>query len=182
MVAGEAPGLPFSAHAFDAIMATFVLAHVTRYQTAVAELVQLLTPGGRLGASVWAAGGNVFGATWKEVAATVVPAGHLEQAVRAVIPWEAWFAHPPHLQAALEAAGLGNSAVCSRTYELRMSIGEYLAMRAASVEGTVVRRLITDDEWVGLQWRLQFVFGERFSEPLVYTREVHFGLGAAMGD
>jgi SAM-dependent methyltransferase len=51
-VRGDALTLPFAAASFDCVVASEVLEHVARDEDAVAELVRVLRPGGRLAVSV----------------------------------------------------------------------------------------------------------------------------------
>lgn len=50
---GALPALPFATGAFDAVVANFVLNHVGEPAAAVAELVRLTRPGGRIAVTIW---------------------------------------------------------------------------------------------------------------------------------
>ena len=52
-VAGAAPGVPFADGQFDAVVANLVVGHFTDYRPALADLVRVLRPGGRLGVTTW---------------------------------------------------------------------------------------------------------------------------------
>jgi ubiquinone/menaquinone biosynthesis C-methylase UbiE len=51
LVCGVAPGLPFPDGVFDGVLANFVLNHVASYEAALADMVRVLRPGGRMAAS-----------------------------------------------------------------------------------------------------------------------------------
>ena len=53
VVAAEAIDLPFRPGTFDAVLGTFVLAHFTKYDTALFELRRVLRTGGRIAFSSW---------------------------------------------------------------------------------------------------------------------------------
>ncbi|MGW4808295.1 class I SAM-dependent methyltransferase [Kitasatospora sp. NPDC004272] len=48
------PELPFPDESFDAVVGNFVINHVGRPDAAVAELLRVLRPGGRIALTVWA--------------------------------------------------------------------------------------------------------------------------------
>ena len=60
---------------------------------------------------------------------------------------------------------------------MTMSIDDYLTMREASVEGTLLRQQIEAEQWQTFRQSLRDVFQNRFEEPIEYTREVFFGIG-----
>jgi SAM-dependent methyltransferase len=47
------PALPFDDHQFDAVLANFVINHVGRPRSALAELHRVTAPGGRVAVTVW---------------------------------------------------------------------------------------------------------------------------------
>ena len=51
------PRLPFADGEFDAVVGNFVLNHVARPRTALAELTRVTAPGGRIALTVWASPG-----------------------------------------------------------------------------------------------------------------------------
>jgi ubiquinone/menaquinone biosynthesis C-methylase UbiE len=50
---GNAEALPFADGSFDAVVGNFVMLHLGRPERAAAEFARVLTPGGRLGLTVW---------------------------------------------------------------------------------------------------------------------------------
>ena len=54
VVRASCPGLPFPAERFDAVLANLVLSHFSDRDDALGDMVRVLRPGGRLGATAWA--------------------------------------------------------------------------------------------------------------------------------
>jgi SAM-dependent methyltransferase len=52
-VFGDAESLPFADGSFDAVVGAFVLNHLPRPETAIAEVTRVLAPGGRAALCVW---------------------------------------------------------------------------------------------------------------------------------
>ena len=53
LAAAETPGLPFPARTFDVVVANLVVSHLERYEAGLGDMVRVLRPGGRLGATTW---------------------------------------------------------------------------------------------------------------------------------
>ena len=79
--------LPFRDGAFDALLANFVLAHFTKYKTALFDMKRVLRPGGRLGLTAWADAEDDLARTWLELVGTVVPPEVLQAAMDERLPW-----------------------------------------------------------------------------------------------
>lgn len=180
-VAGEVPGLPFRDGFFHVVMGNFVLSHFRSYELGLADMIRVLCPGGRLGVTAWAAGQNPFGQAWSEVAATFLSRGHHQSAFREVIPWDEWFSQEGNLRRALEEAGVIHVEVSRRTYRIAMNVTDYLSLREASVEGTLLRRNLEAGQWDQFRQRVRKVFRDRFNESIEYDRDVYFGAGAKSG-
>ena len=65
------PDLPLPDDAFDAVVANFVVNHVTDPARAVAELVRLTAPGGRVAVTVWPHPSPPLQQLWNDVMAAV---------------------------------------------------------------------------------------------------------------
>ena len=59
--------LPFRDGAFDALLANFVIAHFTKYKTALFEMKRVLRSGGRIGLTAWADAEDDLARTWFEL-------------------------------------------------------------------------------------------------------------------
>ena len=69
LVRAALPCLPVPDASVDVVVANFVLNHVPEVAGSVIELLRVLRPGGRLGASVWTAGATPLRALWDDVLA-----------------------------------------------------------------------------------------------------------------
>src|SRR5581483_8334463 len=73
LAAASAIDLPFADGTFDVVSASFVLSHVTKYETALFDMLRVLRPGGRLAVSSWADGDrDELQTTWLELVEGVV--------------------------------------------------------------------------------------------------------------
>jgi ubiquinone/menaquinone biosynthesis C-methylase UbiE len=176
------PGLPFRSDVFDAVTASFVLSHAEDYRTALADMVRVCRSRGRVGITAWGAGPNPVGKAWKDVAATYLSAVRLQQAFATVIPWDEWFADADHLERALRDASLTAVQIARREYLFSLPVPDFLAMKEATVEGTLLRRLLSADDWNRFRHRVGEVFRERYADTLSFVRDVHFGIGTKGGD
>ncbi len=176
-VAGLAPGLPFPADCFNAVLANFVLSHFRSYEPALEDMVRVLRPGGRVGLTAWGPGQTEFVPVWKEVAGTFVGVDRLQQASGEVVPWEEWFKDATHLQRALEDAGLAGVEVKRQEYRVTISVTDYLSLREATIEGRLLRQELGAEQWRAFRERVIAVFQDRFSEPIEYSREINLALG-----
>ncbi len=178
LVAGEAPGLPFRAGLFNAVVANFVLAHVRSYQSALADMVRVLRPGGRLGATTWGAGQNEFNQAWREVSGTFLSIEGLDHAFRELVPWDEWFSGGTHLRQALEDAGLTDVEIRCSEYRVRTTVSDYLSLREADLRGQLLSQHLAPERWVALRQQMVAVFRSRFTEPIEYSRPAYLASGA----
>lgn len=177
VVVGEVPGLPFRDGFFQVVMGNFVLSHFRNYELGLADMIRVLCPGGRLGVTAWAAGQNPFGHAWSEVAATFMSRESHQHAFSKIIPWDEWLSQQGNLLRALDETGLIHVEVSCRTYRISMNVADYLSLREASVEGTLVRRNLEAGQWRQFRQRVRKVFRIRFNESIEYDRDVYFGVG-----
>ena len=173
----EAPGLPFVDDAFDLVSASFVLAHCRHYASALTAMVSVCRPGGRIGISAWGPMPNEPGHLWKEIVNQYVDADQLQQAFRAVVPWEEWFYVADHVEQALSDAGLTAVRSARREYTIEIGPSEYVSMRRAGVEGRLIRRLAGEFAWDAFTRQIDAEFRERFPHLLTFVRDVNFGIG-----
>ena len=176
-VAGLAPGLPFPADRFDAVLANFVLSHFRSYEAALRDMVRVLRAGGGLGLTAWGAGQTEFMRVWKEVAGEYVSMERLQRASEEVVPWEERFRDSAHLKRALEDAGLVGVEVKRQEYHVTIGLTDYLALREATIEGRFLRQEFGAEQWHAFRQRLIAVFQGRFSEPIKYSRVINLALG-----
>lgn len=176
LVAGKVPGLPFRESLFDAVLASFVLSHFADYRVALADMVRVLRPSCRLGVTAWAPAQTEFAQLWKEVTGQFTSLEVHQQAFRSVIPWDEWFMDGRHLRQALEEAGLVHVEVEDRSFLVKLSVADYVAIREGSVEGTLVRHMLEPERWNEFRQTMLEAFQSRF-DAVEYWRDVHFACG-----
>src|SRR6185295_4994090 len=105
---------------FDRVTAGFVISHVPSYEMALADMVRVLRPGGKLGVTAWGDLGNEFRDLWDSLVESAAGADAVRAANAKSLPWEDWFAHPENVKLALAGAGLEQVAVDVATYPIHM--------------------------------------------------------------
>jgi hypothetical protein len=115
------------------------------------------------------------------VAATVVAEDQLGDAFRRVIPWEEPLCHAEHLERAL-VEGLTRVEVIVRDYLIRIPVDDYVAMNAATVEGTLVRRMLEAERWNRFLRDVAEACQARFGRVVEFVRDFNVGIGTKGGD
>lgn len=177
LVAAVALDLPFPDASFDAVLANFVIFFFTKYETALHDMVRVLRPGRRLGATTWARNEDEFRRTWREVAESFVGKELLADAGRRGAPWEERFSDPERLQEALRGAGLRPVEVEHLDYRATWSQADYLAGRETSAVGRFMRGMLGEASWERFRERLAEEFRARFPDPLGDTSDVLLAVG-----
>lgn len=176
-VAAVVIDLPFRDATFDAVIGNFVLAHFTKYQTALHDLVRVLRPGGKLALTAWADGRDELTATWLEHVWSVVPRAVLEAALAEAIPWRERFRRPEALTEALVDAGLRQVRVERHGYRFRYPLEDYVEGLGTWATGRFVRSMLGEAGWSSFLARVREDFGRRFADPVLDLREVHIAVG-----
>jgi ubiquinone/menaquinone biosynthesis C-methylase UbiE len=182
VVAARAPGLPFRDGVFDGVAASFVVSHLEDDAAALVDMRRVCRGGGRVGITTWDAGPNPVGELWRQVAAAFPGADRLPEAFRRIVPGEERFSHPQNVERALRSAGLEAIEVVHREYPIRLSVADYLSMKEASVEGTLLRRMLDSGSWTAFKHRVADAFRTEFGDTVAYVRGVHVGIGSKGGD
>lgn len=177
LVVGQTPGLPFRDHTFDAVGSSFVLPHCRDYAGALADIVRVCRPRGRVGISAWGAKPNPAGRLWTEVAATFVDQERTRQAYDGVLPRQEWFSFVDNFKQFFRHAGLTNVHVETRDYTVEMMPADYVAMKVDGTDGAVIRQLVSEIEWNDFRRQVSEAFRERFPGQITFVRDVHFGFG-----
>jgi SAM-dependent methyltransferase len=176
-VVARLPGLPFPDAAFDAIAASFVISHLASCADGLADMVRICKPGGRVGVTAWGTLPNPVGALWTQVAMTIEGGERLSEAFRSIIPWDDWLSRTDNLEYALREAGLTRVAVITRDFVVSVAAADYLAMKGATVEGTLLRRLLTAEHWARFTREVMETFRARLGEVVEFTRDFRIGIG-----
>lgn len=176
LVAGRAPGLPFARDCFDAVVANLVVTHFERYDVALADMVGVLRPGGRLAVSAWGSPEDVPPVddpeerqafdVWSRVAAGFVDIAALDEASRTGAPWEGWFSDPAHLRGALGDAGLRRVELRPRAYRYRLSHEDWLTARDTGFRGRYLHREAGDAAWTRFRGEVLKALHDAVPDPL----------------
>lgn len=175
--AAEAIDLPFADGRFDAVIANFVVAHFTKYQTALFDMSRVLRPGGRMSLSAWADGEDELTLTWLGLVEGVVPRPILRPALAEALPWRERFRDRDALKEALTDAGLRSVRTEDRRYQFRYALDEYVEGLGTWAVGRFVRSMLGPASFEAFVERAKGVFAERFADPVNDFREVVFVTG-----
>ncbi|MFJ4205921.1 class I SAM-dependent methyltransferase [Streptomyces sviceus] len=128
---GVLPELPYSGGEFDAVVGNFVLNHVGRPRTALAELHRLLRPGGRIALTTWSArrgaGQDLLGRACE--AGGAVPPAYLPR----LDPAEDWARTADGLADLLGGAGFIAAEAAELTWDHRAGVEEWWSGAAGGV-------------------------------------------------
>jgi SAM-dependent methyltransferase len=178
---GAVPGLPFADGTFDRVIASFVLSHVPDRKAALADMVRVVRPGGRVGITAWGTNQNDYRELWDALCEARVGKQRMEDAMRAGIPWEDWLTDPVHVREALTAAGLRGVEVERREYDVHMTLAEFLSTREKSLNARFLQSALGPEGWQRFWQDTVAEFERRFAEQIVFTRDVLIGTGLLEG-
>jgi ubiquinone/menaquinone biosynthesis C-methylase UbiE len=190
-VAAACPGLPFPDSMFHAVFANGVLSHFERYETALADMVRVLRPGGALGVTAWGALDDEpvddgqqreFTGIWRSVAGGFVDVDAGAEEIESAIPWEGWFGDPAHLRGALEARGLRDVALHARTYRTEVTQRDLLAGYATSFWGRYLHHALGDAEWQRFLHDLAETARAALPDPITRVDQLLIAVGTKQFD
>ncbi len=173
----EALDLPFRAGAFDGVLAGFVLAHCTKPDTALFDVMRVTKPGGTVAVSSWADGRDAFTTTWLELVHGVVPKEILRSALDGAIPNHERFRRSEHLSETLHRSGVRKIRVERMAYEWNYTQADYLDGLKTWATARFVRGMLDEHAWERLLQRARGLFAERFPDPLHDRRTVLLATG-----
>ena len=101
----------------------------------------------------------------------------LSEAFRSAIPWDEWLSHTDNLEHALREARLAEVTVVMREFIVSISADEYLAIKRATVEGTLLRRILTVERWHQFTHEVTDAFRTGFGDVVEFTRDFLIGTG-----
>jgi ubiquinone/menaquinone biosynthesis C-methylase UbiE len=177
LAAAQAIDLPFRGGAFDAVIASFVIAHFTKYTTALHEMLRVLRPRGRMALTAWADTPDDLQRTWTELVESVIPREVLNSAMDERLPWRERFRHRQPLEETLLQAGLRQVRTEVRRYRFRYTLEEYVDGLGTWATGRLVRSMLGEPGYEAFERRARAVFAERFADPVNDFREVMFATG-----
>lgn len=176
-LAAQVIDLPFRDATFDAIVGNFVLAHFTKYQTALYDMLRVLRPGGRLAVNAWADRQDELTRVWTEAVWMVVPKEVLEPAVAEAVPWRDRFRNRDTLEETLMDAGLRHVRIERRQYRFVYPLDEYIEGLGTWAVGRFVRSMLGEPGWASFLDRVRATFSERFPDPVLDFRDVLIAVG-----
>jgi SAM-dependent methyltransferase len=162
---------------FDGVMANFVLSHLTSYRAALADMARVLRLGGKLGVTSWGSLRNEFRECWQSVADSFAGKEALHAAVEQALPLDEWVEDPVNLRKVFEEAGLKSITLRHTRYTTRMTIADFLEIRAHAVQGRFMRLTLDRDRWEQFNNALSTEFYGKFQDPLDHVRDVHIAVG-----
>jgi ubiquinone/menaquinone biosynthesis C-methylase UbiE len=179
LVAADAIDLPFRPMTFDVAIGGFVLAHFTKPDTALFEVLRVLKPRGRVAFSVWAdRSPDAFEQAWEELVRSVVPPRMLSSAAQEAVPGRERFARRETLQEVLYDAGIRNVRLEKRRYQWSYRRDDYVEGLGVWARGRFLRDMLGDAGWESFLERARADFAQRFPDPLQDFRDVTLAIGA----
>lgn len=175
--AATAIDLPFRDETFDFVLASFVLSHFARYQTALFDMLRVLKRGGRFGVSSWGPSDDEFSRAWTEVAEQFAEREILQDARDRAMPWAEAFADPGKLKDVLHEAGVRDIQIDRREYRFDMTAEDYLEGRETSSSGRFLQQMLGPELWETFRRRSREAFAERFDQRFNDFREVFLAIG-----
>ena len=176
-VGAEAIDLPFRQGTFDVVIGSFVIAHFTKVDTALFDLLRVLRPGGQLALTAWGDAEDELARTWRELAESVVPPSILGPAMSERLPGRDRFRDRETMAQTLMDAGLRNVRTEIRRYRFRYSLDEYVDGLTTWAMGRFLRSMLGDRGFDSFVGRARETFAEQFADPVNDFREVVFGVG-----
>jgi ubiquinone/menaquinone biosynthesis C-methylase UbiE len=181
VVAADGIDLPFGDGRFAAVAAAFSLHIFPRYDSALFDMLRVLTVGGRLGTITWARQDDEFSRTWRAVADAYATKELLDDAVRRAAPWEERFSDPARVEETFRDAGLREVQVERRGYRITVSVADYLAGRETTAAGRFLHGMLGDALWGRFRARVEGEFRSRFQDPIGDSYEVLLATGKKPG-
>ena len=181
LVGGLAPRLPFRASCFDAVVANLVLSHFPKLDVALSDVMRVLRPGGKLGASAWAAAdaapeddgvvaGEIVTAALEQLGlATAPPASGA--------PSEETLKVEAHLRAALVRAGLVKISIEERTYADAAPVHRYVRELEWISRGRYLNTVIDENTRARLRRELTSQLATRFPDGIRRTHLLRLAVG-----
>jgi SAM-dependent methyltransferase len=180
-VAGVAPGLPFVHGTFDAVIANLVLSHFSDRAGATADLVRVLKPHGRLGATAWPEDRDEPESDGKEagrlVEAALDDAGLASEPATKAAAGEEWLKDPANLRAVLTDAGLGDVMFAERCYRQLLTPTDYLGWRLWGGRGRYLRTIADDTAWDGFRSAALAALEQRFPDGVRSISRARLAVG-----
>lgn len=158
--------LPFPDGSFDAVIANFVIPNQRNHETALADIIRVLRPGGTFAMSAWGDNRDDLERAWEEQVAYVLPGRMLEQMREKETPYFSRFADRNFTEEVLGRAGFKKVRTQKHDYRFRYQLDEYLEGIEVWRAARFVREMVGEKGWEEFRRRTREAFMERFADPL----------------
>lgn len=158
--------LPFPDGSFDVVTANFVIPNQRSHQTALADIIRVLRPGGTFAMSAWGDNRDDLQRAWEEQVAHVLPGRMLDQMREKETPFFTRFADRNFTEEALGRAGFKQLRTQKKDYRFRYGLDEYLDGLEVWRAARFVREMVGETGWQAFRSRTRDAFAERFADPL----------------
>ena len=154
----DAEALPFGDASFDAVVAAFLMPHVSDLPAVCAELARVLRPGGRLALATWDPSPESFTRFLFE---SIAEAGAVAPPSLPPGPPFFQFAGSDEFSSLLEGAGLSDVSISAVAFT--HPIADLDAFWADLVGGTVRASVLVREQPLELQGRIRRMYGDKLS-------------------
>jgi ubiquinone/menaquinone biosynthesis C-methylase UbiE len=172
LAGGTAIDLPVRSGNFDVVLGNFVLAHFTKYQTALFEATRVLRPGGKVAYTSWSDGPDAYQQAYRELIEGVVPREMLAPAYAQAAPWHEKFRQRGAIEEALIDAGFRQVRTNLHKYRWTYTQAEYIDGLETWATGRFVRQMLGESGWAAFMDRVRSAFAAQFADPLNDFRDV----------
>ena len=172
LAGGTAIDMPVRTGSFDVVMGNFVLAHFTKYQTALFEAARVLRSGGKVAYTAWSDGPDAYQQAYRELIEGVVPREMLAPAYAQAAPWHEKFRTRGAIEEVLIDAGFRQVRTGLHHYRWTYSQAEYIDGLETWATGRFVRQMLGESGWASFMDRVRSTFAAQFADPLNDFRDV----------
>lgn len=177
-VVGKVPGLPFRDNSFEAVISSFVMSHVFKYEEAIVDMVRVLKPGGKIGIAAWGSEKHKYSDMWDKTSETFVSKDLIEKIVSEFMPSREIFTNPENIKGLLEKAGMQKIENLKSETIVTTTIADYIAMKSVMLQGRFIKSTIGEKGWSEFLAELTKNFDDKFSDPIEYPSRAHFVVGS----
>ena len=177
-VAAEVIDLPFRDRTFDVVLGNFVFAQFAKVETALFDIIRVLSRGGRIGFTTWSDGRDAFQDTWIELIETVIPRDMLAPAYAGAAPGHDRFKSPQAIEDALRKAGFRHIRTERKRYQWMYARDDLVEGLGTWAVGRFARNMLGESGWASFLERARAIFADRFPDPLNDFHDVVIAVGA----